>query len=406
MAGIAALAFAYILSQFYRSFLAVLTPALTADLGATKAELSFASGAWFITFALMQFLVGVSLDRFGPKRTASVLLGICGGGGALLFAGAQEPWMITAAMALIGAGCAPVLMAPLFIFAHIYPPARFAVLASWFVAIGSAGNVIGAAPLARAAEAYGWRGVMVGLGLITILVALSVLCLVRDPERSAEAKAGGSGFGGYLELMRMPVLWAIIPLTAINYAPAAGIRGLWAGPYLADVYGADTLVIGQVTLFMALGMIAGSFLYGPLDTVFGTRKWVAVGGNVISLAALAFFALNPATTIPTATLTLIIIGIFGMSYGMLMAHARAFFPPHLTGRGVTLMNFYSIGGVALLQFATGGIVTASQVPGEPGAAYGALFAFYAVTLAISLAIYLFSRDASPASIAAAPVPRR
>jgi hypothetical protein len=40
MAGIATLAIAYVLSQFYRSFLAVLTPALTAELGATKAQLS------------------------------------------------------------------------------------------------------------------------------------------------------------------------------------------------------------------------------------------------------------------------------------------------------------------------------------------------------------------------------
>ena len=73
MAGIAALAIAYVLSQFYRSFLAVLTPALTAELGATKAQLSLASGAFFIAFALAQFAIGVSLDRFGPKRTASLV---------------------------------------------------------------------------------------------------------------------------------------------------------------------------------------------------------------------------------------------------------------------------------------------------------------------------------------------
>ena len=72
MAGIAALAIGYVLSQFYRSFMAVLTPVLTGELGMTKVELSAASGAWFIAFALMQFAVGVSLDRLGPRRTASI----------------------------------------------------------------------------------------------------------------------------------------------------------------------------------------------------------------------------------------------------------------------------------------------------------------------------------------------
>ena len=181
----------------------------------------------------------------------------------------------------------------------------------------------------------------------------------------------------------------------LNYAAAAGIRGLWAGPYLADVHGADALLIGQVTLFMALAMVVGSFLYGPLDTLFGTRKWVAVVGNSISLAALVAIALNPVSGIATATVLLVVIGVAGSSFGLLMAHGRAFLPPHLTGRGVTMLNFFSIGTVGLMQFATGGVVTASAVPGEPAAAYAALYWFYAATLGVSLLIYLFARDARP-----------
>lgn len=394
MAGIATLAIAYVLSQFYRSFLAVLTPALTAELGATKAELSLASGAYFIVFALVQFAVGVSLDRWGPRRTVSVMLAVGGGGGAMLFSAASAPSTVILAMALIGAGCAPVLMAPLFIFAKTFAPARFAVLASWFVATGSLGNVVGAAPLALAAEAFGWRSVMAALGLATLVVAALLQLLVRDPPREA-GTADAAGFAGYGELIRMRVLWWIIPLTFINYAPSAGIRGLWAGPYLADVFGADALLIGNVTLAMAIAMVLGSFLYGPLDTITGTRKWVVACGNAISLAAILALAVAPAAGLWPASLLLVVIGVSGMSYGMMMAHGRAFVPPHLTGRGVTLLNFFSIGGVGVMQFATGGVVTAASVPSDPAAAYQALFFFYAVTLGAALAIYLFSRDAKP-----------
>ncbi|MBX3578105.1 MAG: MFS transporter [Rhizobiaceae bacterium] len=401
MAGIATLCVAYVLSQFYRSFLAVLTPALSAEIGATKADLSLASGAYFIVFACAQFAVGVALDRYGPRRTSALLLGLAGGGGAVLFALASTPWMITAAMALIGLGCAPVLMAVLFIYARTYSPARFAVLASWTVAFGTAGNVIGAAPLANAAEAFGWRPVMLGLAVTTALVAAAMLLLIRDPDVPEEAEGTG-GFAGYLDLFRMPVLWAIIPLTALNYAPAAGIRGLWAGPYLTDVYGADAITIGNVTLTMALAMVAGAFLYGPLDTFFRTRKWVAVGGNVVGLAALAYLSMHVTAGMPTATGLLVGIGLFGGSYGLLMAHARAFLPAHLLGRGVTLMNFFSIGGVGVMQFATGAVVTASVVPGDPAAAYQALFLFYVATLGAALAIYLFSRDAPPHAPAVKP----
>ncbi|SMH49531.1 MFS transporter [Mesorhizobium australicum] len=395
MAGIAALTAAYVLSQFFRSFLAVLTPALISELGATKAELSMASGAWFIAFALMQFVVGVSLDRFGPKRTAAILLGVCGGAGGLIFASATAPWMITLAMVLIGMGCAPVLMASVFIFAREFPPARFAVLTSTLIGVGSAGNVFGSSPLANAAEAFGWRWVMLGLVVVTVAVALAIAAFVRDPEK-LETEHADTGFSGYLDLLRLRVLWPIIPLTAINYAPAVGIRGLWAGPYLADVYGATAIVIGQVTLFMALAMVAGNFLYGPLDQFFRTRKWVAVVGNSLSLCAILWLALHAGEGIFADAVVLVLIGVTGASYGLLMAHARAFLPMHLTGRGVTLMNFFSIGGVGVMQFVTGAVVTASTVPGDPLAAYRTLFVFYAAMLAVALIAYLPARDARPA----------
>lgn len=395
MAGIAALAIGYVLSQFYRSFMAVLTPALTTELGMTKADLSIASGAWFAVFALAQFAVGVWLDHFGPRRTASIMLALFGGAGAFLFAAASAPWMAIAAMALIGLGCSPILMSALFIYARNYSPARFAVLASWTIAFGTAGNVIGAAPLAAAAQLVGWRASMAALGVATLLTAAAIALFVRDPAKPEGTAAGGSGLSGYAELFSMRVLWPIMPLTALNYAPATGIRGLWSGPYLADVYGADSLLIGEVTVFMALAMVGGAFLYGPLDNIFHTRKWVAVVGNIVTVLAAAYLALHPTPGIAGATMLFIVIGLAGGSYGLLMAHARAFVPAHLTGRGVTLMNFFSIGGVGAMQFATGGVVTLYSTLDNPASGYVALFAFYALTVGLAVLVYLFSRDAKP-----------
>lgn len=393
MAGIAALAIAYVLSQFYRSFLAVLTPVLGADLDMTKADLSAASGIWFMVFALSQFLVGIWLDRFGPRRTAALMLVSGAGAGALLFAIATQPWMVIAAMALIGFGCAPILMAMLFIFARSYSPARFAVLASWSIAFGMAGNVMGAAPLAAASEAFGWRPVMAMLGILSVLVAAALFFFVRDPAKPEDQPAGRPGLSGYGELLRIRTLWLIIPIIGINNAASAGIRGLWAGPYLEDIHGLDTLAIGQVTTFMALAMVAGSFLYGPLDTILRTRKWVAFGGNMITLTVLTLLALNPMTSLSRATGAMVVLGMTGMAYGVIIAHARAFLPAHLVGRGMTLMNFFAIGGIGAMQFATGGIFTAWSTPADPLSGYVAVFSFYALAVALALTAYFFARDA-------------
>ncbi len=155
-AGIATLIFGYVLSQFYRAFLAVLTPVLEADLGATKENLATASGAWFLAFALMQIPVGEALDRIGPRRTAAAAL-LVGAVGAGLFASATTPGMLTLAMALIGIGCSPILMASYFIFAREFSPAVFGTLAGATIGIGSLGNIGASLPLTAAVEAFGWR---------------------------------------------------------------------------------------------------------------------------------------------------------------------------------------------------------------------------------------------------------
>ena len=380
--GIACLVGAYVLSQFYRAFLAVLSPDLQADLGATPGDLAWASGLWFLTFAALQIPVGSALDRLGPRRTAAWLLGL-GGGGALLFAASQTPVHVMLAMALIGAGCSPVLMAAYVIFARVYPPAIFATLAGATVGLGSLGNVLSAAPLAALVEAVGWRASLGGLALITLLVALLLWIAVRDPAPDP----GGATGGSVLDLLRMPALWPILLMMFAGYGPAASIRGLWAGPYVGGFF--DPAAIGWVTLAMGLAMVAGNFAYGPADRLLGTRKWAVFGGNALVLLALLALAWSPGAGLWQATALLVLFGLCGSAFPLIIGHARAFVPAHLTGRGVTLVNMFGIGGAGIMQFASRPIHASAATP---EAAFRALFLFFALIVALGLLAYLFSRD--------------
>jgi predicted MFS family arabinose efflux permease len=339
----------------------------------------------------MQMPVGVALDRIGPRRTVAWLLGLGGGGGAAVFALAGGPGALHLAMALIGVGCSPVLMAAYYIFARVYRPAVFGTLAGATIGVGSLGNIAGAAPLAALVAAVGWRATLWGLAGVTFVVALALAVFVRDPEK---VDAPDAGQGSVLDLLRIPGLWAILPLMAVAYVPAAAVRGLWAGPYLAAAFGADAPAIGRVTLVMALAMVAGNFAYGPLDRLFGSRKWVVFWGNASAAASLALLAFWPHPGLWTVTLFLAALGLFGSSFPAMMAHGRGFIPPHLLGRGVTLLNMFGIGGAGILQFASGPLHrAAADGAATPAAPFTALFVFFLVPLLAGLALYLFSRDA-------------
>lgn len=385
-AGLIILCLAYVLSQFFRAFLAVLTADLNRDIGAGPEDLAFASGLWFLTFAAMQLPVGWALDRIGPRRTASVLLLLGGAGGAGVFAAATAPVHVNLAMVLIGIGCSPVLMASYFKFAREYPPARFATLAALMLGVGSVGNLVASYPTALAVEWFGWRGTLTGLAVISAATAIGIWFMVRDPEKVVSDEKGS-----LFDLLKEPALWAILPLMMIAYAPSGAIRGLWAGPYLRDVYALDTVQIGQATLIMGAAMILGTFVYGPLDRILGTRKWVILGGNVLAVVSLALLYLWIDAGILTSVALLAAVGFLGATFPVIMAHGRAFVPPHLVGRGVTLLNLFGIGGVGVAQFVTGRI-HATTVDTGVTAPYTAIFGFFAVALAIGCVIYLFSRD--------------
>lgn len=390
-AGFVFLTLAYVLSQFYRAFLAVLTPVLDRDLGASAADLSLASGLWFGAFAAMQIPVGWALDHIGPRWTSAILLAIGGGGGSALFAMAQSPAEVQGAMALIGVGCAPVLMASYYIFARLYRPAMFATLAGVILGVGTAGNLAGSVPLALAIESLGWRESLWVMVAASLVVAVGLAIFVKDlPKVSADGEAPK---GSLFDILKMPALWLIFPLLMVNYAPAAGIRGLWAGPYLRDVFGMDAGGIGVITFWMAVAMMAGSFAYGPMDRIFGTRKWVIIGGNLLgAICLLGLWAFGDNTVIVAAIL-LFGIGLFGLSFPLMMAHGRSFIPPHLLGRGVTFLNLCSIGGVGVLQWITGRMYVASSAQADNMAApYQTLFLFFAVLLLIGVTVYAFSED--------------
>jgi MFS family permease len=387
---------AYLLSQFFRSFLAVIAPELSAELAMTPAELGAVSAAWFIAFAFAQFPVGWALDHIGPRRTVPAIMMLAVAGCAL-FALATDTAMALAAMTLIGLGCAPIYMGALYYFGRTYDARHFALLSSWLLGIGSAGNLLAATPLAAAAEAFGWRTTFFAVAAITFVMAALVALLIKDPP-SAQIETGpdtrpASAWQDFRALLALRNLWPFLPIALVSYGTIAVERGLWVGPYLSEVYGLDPIARGNIVLVMAVAMSLGAICYGPLDQWLGTRKWIVVAGTLATAAGFAALHVYPKPELAIAEALLSAVGALGLTYGVLMAHARSFMPTHLLGRGITAMNFLLIGGGALLQLVSGRLVEQWKSEGLAApAVYANLHGLFAALLVIACAVYLLSKD--------------
>jgi len=379
---------AYVLSQFYRAFLAVIAPELSHDLGLDPQALGNLQAVWIAGFVVMQFPVGWALDTLGPRRTVSGLM-ILAVIGAALFARAHSAAELDFAMSLIGMGCSAVYMGAIYALGRISRPDQFALLTSTLLGLGSAGNLLAASPMAYAAAAIGWRAAMAVIAGLTAASSLSVFVLIRDPPRISHPKREGL-FAGVAAILSLRALWPILPLAAVSYALILAERGLWAGPYFSKVFGLDAIPRGNAILAMAVAMTVGALAYGPLDRWLHTRKWVVVVGSAITAGCfLALGALD--LSLGAAIAFMASLGAFGLTYGVLMAHARSFFEERLLGRGITTMNVFFIGGAGVLQPISGAYMSATR-DADPALAFSGLHLAFGALLLAALVVYLFASE--------------
>jgi predicted MFS family arabinose efflux permease len=379
---------AYILSQFFRAFLAIVAGDLSRDLGLDAADLGAVSAIWFAVFALAQFPVGYALDRFGPRRTLAAFMVLAVAGAAWL-ARAQSLADCLVAMGLIGAGCSPILMASMYVFARVYAPERFAMLSSLMIGLGSVGNLLGASPLAFAVQAFGWRGAMAGIAGITAGSVILAFVALKDLPPVEGGHGAGSAIGGLAKILSIRELWPLLPLAAVSYAVVIATRSLWIAPFFAEVHGFDVVERGNAAFVMAVAMTLGALAYGPVERFIGSAKRTTLVGSVVTAGAYLALGLAGERSPALALVLVGVIGMTGMTYAILMTHARLFFPPHLLGRGVTFMNFLIIGGAGVLQWLSGLLVQAGRAAGTPpDAVFGQLHLAFGAALLIVALVYL------------------
>ena len=396
VALVGTLAAAYVVSQFLRNSVGVIAPDLAAEIGMSAAEIGVLSSAFFIAFALAQLPLGVAIDRYGPKRAMLVCAAIAVLG-AVVFARSTTAGGLVAARVLMGVGSSCFLMAPLALYAQRFPPERFTMLAGIQIGIGSLGTLLVTAPLAWAAATIGWRAAFLWVGAIMVMCGVLIAVAVRDANGSAPAGRRESvreSLAGILEAARTESVARLFAMNLICYSGFALIVGLWGGPYLTHAYGYGLTARGDLLVIPAVTQVVGVVLWGHADRLLGGFKPPVLLGSVATAAAL--FVLAGAGTLAPVPL-IVWLALFGFATAytpVLIAHGKTLFPPHLVGRGMTLLNIGTMGGVFLSQLATGAVIDLFPAEGGvyPVDAYRLAFALQgAVTLA-ACAAYLGARD--------------
>lgn len=385
----------YMVSQFLRNSIGVIAPNLAAELSMHASEIGLLSSAFFFSFAGAQIPLGVALDRYGPKACMLVCSAIAVIG-TIIFALATAPWMLICARVLMGIGSSCYLMAPLALYARRYPPDRFSMLVGLQLGLGSVGTLLATAPLALSASAIGWRSTFLVVAGFVALAGCLVAFVVRE-DRTPEPhhdETFRESFAGIVDALRTPSIMQLFLMQLAAYSSFVLIVGLWGGPYLTHIYGYDLPARGEVLFLCAGAQIVGAMAWGPADRLFGNYKTPVFIGAIftaLSLAALAIVGVMPIGWLIAA-----FVGVgFASAYtSVLIAHGKSLFPPRLVGRGMTLLNMGTMGGVFLTQTISGFVI--DLFPAANGAypleAYRIVFTIQVAFLAVAGLSYLTAHD--------------
>lgn len=380
-------------AQFFRTAHVVVAPDIMRELDASAASLAALTSALFLAAAVCQVPGGILLDRFGTRRMIPMML-VLSGIGAGLFGAAQSVGGLVFARAFMGVGGAVLVMSGIVLCARWFEGKHFSTLAGGLMASSQLGGLGATVPMALAASWFGWRGAYAALVVFTLLLALVVYLVARDapPGHAYHRRPPetlGQSAAGVLEVLRIPGIWRLLVMAWFAWGASSCIVGLWAGPYLSDVHGLDTIGRGKALFWMAAGMMAGGYGFTLLERWYGAAKRLIIAGAGGSIGLFALLALLPAPGLVLATTLLSLVGLVG-GYSLLIAgQGRTFYPDRLIGRGMTTVNCAVLFGAAMLQALTGVILGAQSSAGVPisSEAYRVMFAALAGVLALALACY-------------------
>jgi sugar phosphate permease len=392
----------FILSQFYRSSVAVIAPDLIQELGLDAWELSTVSASFFYAFALMQIPVGIFLDSIGPRITMT-LLTLVAVAGAFLFSTGESYYFLSIGRALLGIGMACNFMGTLKLITIWFKPGQFATLSAVIVSAGTAGNIAAATPLVLMVQAMGWRNSFLTMSGLTFCMAILFFFLVTDRPGTKTIQTHTPGSRPRIKdtlasartLFSRKDFWIISFSTFCRYGIYASVQSLWAGPYLINVAGLSPVTTGNILLLMSMGMIIGSPVSGHLsDSIFTSRKKIIISGICGMILVLGIIiSLPPEAGREILALLFFCFGLFSSSGQVMYAHIKEQVPLENAGMAMTGINFFTMAGVAVFLQGLGSLMK-FLYPGTslgPEAFRGG-FIFCALCLVLIGLLYLLTSE--------------
>lgn len=399
-----------LLTFFTRLAPAVAIPDLQEAFGLNASQLGLLTSLYLWPFALMQPLAGVLTDAIGARRIVTIFL-VGAGVGQLLFAFAPTFPVALVGRALTGLGASVLYVGAAKIMAAWFRSSAFGTLTGLWTSVANLGGLTAAAPLMALITLAGWRLSLGGVGLVVLATAVLVYVFVRDspaerglptladsdePTRPRVAGEATPLRQGVRLVLCEPNTWLLGGYAFLLFGTMTMMQGLWAVPYLMDVYGHTQQQAANALTLWAIGLIGGCTLWGYVaDRIVGSRKSVVLAGAVVYALLWMLLAIRPAG-LPVGMLWVAMFwgGFFASTWIPAYAQLKDSLPSQVVATAMGILNlFFWLGGAVYQQVSGSILAVFPRLNGQiPVAGYQVVFWLCLGSVALSIILVALSKE--------------
>ena len=379
----------YLYEFFARVAPSVMEGTLQKEFSLSASGLGLTMALYYLAYAPMQLVVGISLDRFGSKKLLSTAAFIAGVG-CLTFALAESAFVLGLSRVILGIGSSFAYVGAVYVATVWFPRKKLAFIMGITAAIGTLGAALGQAPLEAAVQEYGWRTAMYTAALGGLAIAILIWLVV--PRRPGwflqlasieQAESTDSMFTGLREVVSNSQTWLVAIISLLMYVPISTFGALWGDAYISTSAGVSDEAAAWAMTMLFLGFAAGGPLLGWLSDKKSIRRLpILLGG---SLCAFSMTMLLLASWMPfwLTIFFLISTGFFAGAQAITFAVAVEQHNSYCKATAVAFVNFFVMLGGFMLQPAFGAVLDVTS----PTESYTSTdYRIALVLLPISLAI--------------------
>ncbi len=354
----------YSYEYFLRITPSVMTTELKSFFHIQDGALGSLSAYYYYIYTPMQLVVGLLMDRYGPRRLLTVATLSCVIG-SILFASTPILFVAEMGRLLIGFGSAFAFVGVLKL-ATIWLPGRyFAMFAGLATALGMFGAILGDNIMTALKLFLGWQETVLISAAFGVVIALLIGLFVRDQvELDRKVKNTNITFKettiGLAQIIKTPQFWIVGLIGAFLYLPISVFAELWGVPFLKGSFHFSNQAAAFAISMVFLGGAIGGPIYGWISDRLHRRSSPMVVAGLLAALMISILLFGKNLPIWSIYTLLFLFGFAASGENIVFAVGKELGQAKFAGSSIAFVNFTVMLGGALLQPILGYVLEATH----------------------------------------------